>query len=69
MDGGLTGRIHFGAGLHHIAHDDRFHLVGAKFCALDRAADRDSAEIRRRYVLEAAAKRTDRRSNGFCEND
>ena len=69
MHGGLPGRIYLGAGLHDIAHDDRFNLVGAKPGALDRGADRHRAEIGSRHVLEAAAKRADRGANGFCEND
>jgi hypothetical protein len=69
MDGSLSSRIHLGARLHDIAHDNRFHLIGAEFRASNRGADRDSAEIGSRYVLEAATKSADRGANGFCENN
>jgi hypothetical protein len=69
MDRGLTGRIHLGAGLHDIAHDDCFHLVGAKLCARDGGADRRRAEVGSRHVLEAAAKGADRGADRFREND
>jgi hypothetical protein len=54
VDGRLSGRIHLGAGLHDVAHDDGFHLVGAKLCARHRGADRRRAEIGRRYLFESA---------------
>jgi len=69
MDRRLSGWIHLGASLYDIAHDDCFHLVGAKLCARDGCADRHRAEIGSRYVLEAAAKGANRGADRFCEND
>jgi hypothetical protein len=69
MYGCLPGRIHLGARLHDIAHDNRFHLIGAEFRASNRGADRDSPEIGRRHVLQAAAKGADRGANRFGKND
>ena len=69
MDGSLPGRIHLGAGLHDVAHDDGFHLVGAKLRARDRGADRHRAEIGRRYLFESAAERADRSANRFGKDD
>jgi hypothetical protein len=69
MDRGLTGRIHLGAGLHDIAHDDCFHLVEAKLCTRDGGVDRHRAEIGSRYVLQAAAKGANRGADRLCEND
>jgi hypothetical protein len=40
----VSGRIHLGAGLHDIAHGNRFDLVGAKLCTRDRGTDRHRAE-------------------------
>ena len=61
--------FHLGAGLHDIAHDDGFHLVGAKLGARDRSADRHGTEIGSRHVLEGAAKGTDCRADGFGKNN
>jgi hypothetical protein len=69
MDGSLPGRIHLGAGLHDVAHDDGFHLVWAKLCARDRGADRQSAEIGRRYLFESAAERTNGSANRLGKDD
>jgi hypothetical protein len=69
MDGGLPGRIHLGAGLHDIAHDDGAHLVGAKLSARDRGADRHGTEIGRRYLFESAAEGTDCSTNRFGKDD
>ena len=69
MDGGLPGGIHLGAGLHDIAHDHGFHLLGAKLRARNRGADRHRTESGSRNVLEAAAKGADRRPNRLCENN
>jgi hypothetical protein len=44
MDRGLTGRIHLGAGLHDIAHDNCFHLVGVRLSARHGGVDRYRAE-------------------------
>ncbi len=69
MDGGLPGRIHLGAGLHDIAHDDGAHLVGAKLRARDCGADRHGTEIGRRYLFESAAEGTDCSTNRFGKDD
>ena len=69
MDGSLSSRIHLGARLHDVAHDNRFHLIGTELRANNRGANRDSAEIGSRHVLEAAAKGADRGANRFCENN
>jgi hypothetical protein len=55
--------------LHDIAHGDRLHLVGAKPGPRNRGANRRSAEIGSRDILEAAPESADRRSNRFCEDD
>jgi hypothetical protein len=69
MDGGLARRIHLCAGLHDVAHDDGFHLIGAKLRARDCGADRHSAEIGRRYLFESAAERTNGSANRLGEDD
>jgi hypothetical protein len=66
MDGGLPGGVR--ASLHDIAHDNGFHLVGAKLRAGDRGAHRHSTETGSRHVLEAAAKGADSGANRFCDN-
>src|SRR5262245_21115408 len=62
MDGSLPGGIHLRAGLHDIAHDDGFHLLGAKLSACNRGADRHRTEGGSRNVLERASKGADCRS-------
>jgi hypothetical protein len=69
MDSRLPGGIHLGAGLDDVAHDDSFHLVGAKLRARDRSADRHSTESGSWHVLETASKGADRGANRFGEND
>ena len=40
VDSRLSGRVHLVAGLDHVAHDDRIHVAGRQFGALERRADR-----------------------------
>jgi hypothetical protein len=69
MDGGLACRIHLGAGLNDIAHDDRPDLFGTEASACHRRFDGDGAEIRRRDVLQAPAKGTNCGSHRRDNND
>jgi catechol 2,3-dioxygenase-like lactoylglutathione lyase family enzyme len=65
----VSSRIHLGARLHDIAHDNRLHLIRTELRANNRGANRDSTEMGSRHVLEAAAKGADCSANGFCENN
>jgi hypothetical protein len=69
MDGCLPAGIHLGAGLHDIAHDDGFHLVGTKLRARDCGADRHCTECGSGNILERASKGADRGANRLCENN
>src|SRR5215472_11745439 len=69
VDGSLPCGIHLVASLDYVAHDNRFHLIGAKFRPRDRGADGHRTESRSRNVLERASKGADRRSNRLCENN
>jgi hypothetical protein len=69
MDGRPPRRVHFGAGLNDIAHDDRPDLFGIEASACDRGFDGDGAEIGRRNFLQASAKGTDRGSHRRDNND
>jgi hypothetical protein len=64
MDGGLPGRVHLVARLDHVPHDDRVHLVGRQFRALQGRAHDGRTEIDRRHVLECASVRADCRADG-----
>jgi|SRR5215813_10168332 len=69
MDGGLARRVHFGAGLNDIAHDDGLDLLGIEPGAGDRGFDDDRAEIGRRNFFKATTKGTDRGSHRSDNND
>src|SRR2546423_9201338 len=69
MDRGLARRVHLGAGLNDIAHDDGPHLLGIEPSAGDGGFDDDRAEIGRRNLFQAAAKGTDRGSHWRDNND
>jgi hypothetical protein len=64
----LTGRIHLRSGLNDIAHRHGLDLVGPEPGSLDRGADRDGAQIRRRHVLQGPAERADCRADGLCNH-
>ena len=69
MDGRLARRVHLGAGLNDIAHDDRPDLLGIETGAGDGGLDDDGAEIGRRNFFQAPAKRTNRGSRRRDNND
>src|SRR5260370_6707959 len=69
MDGGLACRVHLGAGLNDIAHDDRPDLLGIEAGACDGGLDGDGAEIGRRKLFQAPAKRPNRGSHRRDNND
>ena len=68
VDDGLTGRIHLRASLDDIAHRRGLDFLGLHPRPFDGGANRDSAEVRRWYVLESAAKGADRRADRFRDN-
>jgi hypothetical protein len=65
LDRRLTGGIHLGPSLNDIAHRDGLDLFELEAGPLDRGANRDGAEIRRRHVLQGSAKGADRRADRF----
>ena len=69
MDSRLARRVHLGASLNDIAHDDRPDLFGIKASACDRGFDGDGAEIGRRNFFQAPAKSTNRGSHRRDTND
>src|SRR5262245_30711888 len=69
VDGSLAGGIHLGASLDDVAHDDRFHLIGANVRARDRSGDCYRPKSGSRNVLERASKGADRRPNRLRENN
>ena len=69
MDGGLPGGIHLRAGLHDVAHDNCFHLLGMKSGPFDGTGNRHGTETGSRHILEGAAKGADCSTNGLCENN
>src|SRR4029434_436500 len=69
VDGSLAGGIHLGAGLDDVAHDDRFHIIGANVRARDRSGDCYRTESGSRNVLERASKGADGRPNRLRENE
>ena len=69
MDGRLSGRVHFVAGLDHVAHDDRTDIAGRQFRALKRGADGHGAEIDRRRILQRAAVCADGGAHGRTDYD
>jgi hypothetical protein len=66
---GLTGWVHFIARLDDIAHDDSFHLVGAKSGAGDCGVDCRRSEAGSGNVFETAAEGADGGADRFGEND
>ena len=64
IDCRLSGRVHFVAGLDHVAHDDGTDLTGLKFRPIQRRPDDYGAEIDRRHILERAAVGADRGAHG-----
>ena len=65
----LTGGIHLHARLNHVAHRRRLDLLRLEASAIDRGADRDGAEFRRRHLLQRSAKGADRGANGLRNNN
>ena len=60
VDGRLPCRVHFVAGLDHIAHDDGIDFARWQFRTIERRTDDHGTEIGRRHILERAAVRADR---------
>src|SRR5215471_2347162 len=69
VDGSLPGGIHLGASLDDVAHDDRFHIIGANVRARDRSGDCYRPKSGSRNVLERASKGADRRPDRLRENN
>jgi hypothetical protein len=69
MDGGLARRVHLGAGLNDIAHDDGLDLLGIEPGAGDGGFDNDRAKIGRRNFFKATTKGTDRGAHWRDNND
>jgi len=69
MNRRLTRRIHLGSGLHDVAHRRSLHLLGLEPGAFDGGADCDGAKIRRRHVLQTAAKGANGGAHRLGEND
>jgi hypothetical protein len=58
INGCLSRRIHFVAGLDHVAQDDRTDIAGRELRPVKRCvADRDGAEIDRRHIFQCAVNR------------
>src|SRR5262245_62265140 len=68
VDASLSGGIHLGASLDDVAHDNRFHIIGANVRARDRSGDCYRTKSRSRNVLERASKGADRRPNRLGED-
>src|SRR5262249_17921227 len=65
----LPRGIHLVASLDDVTHDNRLHLIGAKFRPRDCRANHHRTESRSRNILERASKGADRRPNRLCENN
>ena len=69
MDGGLPRRIHFVAGLDHIAHHDCSDFRRIEFRAGQHRLDGHRAQVRRRYGFQAPVIGSDRGPHGFTKDD
>src|SRR5215468_5544211 len=69
VDASLAGGVHLGASLDDVAHDYRFHIIGANVRARDRSDDCYRPKSGSRNVLERASKGADRRPNWLRENN
>ena len=64
----LTRRVHSGAGLQNLAHNNGIDPIRCKSCPFQSGLDRDRAKIGRRDIFQAAAKGADGGAHRRADN-